>query len=81
MSALSEPEKSGDFIGNSVIISGPLMALSGTLLYIRLIDITIFVLFMIASGFIPLPAFFYAKSKFSKKGEHRHHDKQKNVVK
>ncbi|MFT2090689.1 hypothetical protein [Paraglaciecola sp. 2405UD69-4] len=64
--ALKEPEKFATFVGHSILLTGVLMMLLGFLVFQEFMGIYVFLMLIVVFSIIPLPAFFFAKSKYLK---------------
>lgn len=68
-SSLTEPEKFGDFVGNSITLSGLLMVVFGYIVYQQIMGLIAYLVLTMMASIIPLPAFYFAKSKYSGPGD------------
>lgn len=65
LSTLKEPGKFGQFVGNSISLTGLMIMILGVLVYAQLIGIYVYLVGVIVASVFPLPAFFVAKSKYT----------------
>ncbi|MBE1300649.1 MAG: hypothetical protein GJ680_12195 [Alteromonadaceae bacterium] len=64
-SKLADPEGFGRYVGNSIIATGCAIFLVAFLTYLQIINIIAFAATIFVVSFLPLPALYIAKSRYS----------------